>query len=186
MGGRKRVATEDINVPCIADEVVGGYPVHAFAGQDAWDLTVHVFGPILSSPRPRVTRYGTFMPADYKKHCAKLGASLAYARGIYETSYGPWRVDSAMWVDLAFWSPKMPGDLDNLAKTVLDSAQLAKGEPSGAELWVNDRQVVRLCVDWIDVTDDFDWQTVVRIKQLPRKIAESLPTRRRRTTKTVL
>ena len=186
MGGRKRVVQEDINIPEAAHEVVGGYPVYAFAEQDHWDLTVHVFGPIVSSPRPRVTRFGTFMPADYKKHCAKLGASLAYARGIYETSYGPWKVDSAMWVDLAFWSPKMTGDLDNLAKTVLDSAQLAKGEPSGAELWVNDRQVVRLCVDWIDVEDDFDWQTVVRIKQLPRKIAESLPTRRARTKKTAL
>lgn len=186
MGGRKRVVQEDINIPETAHDVVGGYPIDAFAGRDAWDLSVHVFGPIISSPRPRVTRFGTFMPTDYKKHCAKLGASLAYARGIYETAYGPWKVDAPMWVDIAFWCPTMTGDLDNLAKTVLDSGQLAKGEPSGAELWVNDRQVVRLCVDWIDVTDDFDWQTVIRIKQLPQKIAASLPTRRRRVQKITL
>jgi Holliday junction resolvase RusA-like endonuclease len=169
MGGRKRVAQEDINIPEAAHEVDGGYPVHVFYGEANWDLTVHIYGPIISSPRPRVTRFGAFMPADYKKHCAKLGSSMAYARGIYETSYKEWKADSAMWVDLAFWSPKMPGDLDNLIKTVLDAGQLSKGEPPGAELWTNDRQVIRLQADWIDVTDDFDWQTVVRVKQLPGK-----------------
>jgi Holliday junction resolvase RusA-like endonuclease len=59
----------------------------------------------------------------------------------------------------------MPGDLDNLAKTFMDAAQLHKNEEPGAELWTNDRQVVSLSVDWIPTEDEeFCSQTVLRVQ----------------------
>lgn len=170
MGGRKRITQDDINVPEYATEVTGGYPVRVFVNELGWRMTAHIFAPVMASPRPRVTKFGTFMPTDYKKHCLKLGASMAYARGVFEAeTCSKWDATAQMSVDLAFWSPKMPGDIDNLAKTVLDAGQLAKGEPTGAELWANDRQITRLCADWLPVEDDFDWQTVVRINYLPSR-----------------
>jgi Holliday junction resolvase RusA-like endonuclease len=57
-------------------------------------------------------------------------------------------VDKVMKLDLSFWSPKMPGDLDNLAKTIMDAGQLHRGEESGAELWTNDKQIQSLAVSW--------------------------------------
>ena len=163
MGGRKRLDPADINVPEMAHDVPKGYPVE-FWEQHRFDFVAHVFGPVMSSPRPRVTSRGTFMPADYRKHCDKLSASLAYCRGLYEAKHGSWACDSKMTLDLAFWCPKMPGDIDNLSKTVMDAGQLKKSEPPGAQLWTNDRQIVALSAEWIPVEDDFDWQTVVRIR----------------------
>lgn len=161
----KNKKEEDIDVPATAHEVPKGYAVHLWDSA-LFDMTVHIYGPIMASPRPRVTMRGTFMPSNYRTHCNKLGASLAFARGLQEKQRNePWRSNSRMHLDLAFWCPKMPGDLDNLAKTIMDSGQLHKKEPPGAELWLNDKQIVSLSVVWIPTTEpDMAMQTVVRVR----------------------
>ena len=166
----KRIAAEDVHVPEYAHEVPGGYPVHVLDAHP-WDLILHVYAPILASPRPRVTSRGTFMPSDYRKHCERMAATLAYARGLYECGHlgelGTWHSGSPMRLDVAFWSPTQVGDLDNLAKTIMDAGQLHRGEEPGAELWRNDRQIRSLTVEWIP-TDEAEWtQTVIRIKVIP-------------------
>lgn len=168
---RRRIAAEDIHVPSFAHDVPGGYPVQVQTSPGlGWDMVVHIFGPHMSSPRPRVTSRGTFMPTEYRKHCERLGASLAYARGLVEADGLRWRADAPMRLDLAFWGERQLGDLDNLAKTVMDAGQLHRGEKPGAELWTNDRQIRSLCVDWIDVEDDAAWsQLVVRVRMLPTR-----------------
>lgn len=163
----KRIAAEDVHVPEYAHEVPGGYPVHVLDAHP-WDLILHVYAPILASPRPRVTSRGTFMPSDYRKHCDRMAATLAYARGLYECGHlgelGTWHSGSPMRLDVAFWSPTQVGDLDNLAKTIMDAGQLHRGEEPGAELWRNDRQIQSLTVDWVP-TDEPEWcQTVIRIQ----------------------
>lgn len=174
---RRRILAEDIHVPSFAHDVPGGYPVQVQTSPGlGWDMVVHVFGPHMSSPRPRVTSRGTFMPAEYRKHCERLGASLAYARGLVEAEGKPWRPGAPMRLDLAFWGEKQIGDLDNLAKTVMDAGQLHRGEKPGAELWANDRQIRSLSVDWIDVEDDAAWcQLVVRVRMLPPPLAPNRP-----------
>jgi len=167
-----RIKVEDVHVPTCAHEVPGGYPVHAWDSGE-WPLVVHIYSPILASPRPRVTSRGTFMPSDYRQHCDKLAASMAYARGLYESGAwgegGPWDSRTPMVLDLAFWSPRLVGDLDNLAKTVMDAGQLHRGELPGAELWANDRQIVSLTVAWCPTQEHEDgWtQTVVRVRPAP-------------------
>lgn len=170
----RRILAEDIHVPSFAHDVPGGYPVQVQTSPGlGWDMVVHVFGPHMSSPRPRVTSRGTFMPSDYRKHCERLGASLAYARGLVEADGLRWRADAPMRLDLAFWGEKQIGDLDNLAKTVMDAGQLHRGEKPGAELWANDRQIRSLSIDWIDVEDDAAWcQLVVRVRMLPTRAAD--------------
>jgi hypothetical protein len=106
------------------------------------------------------------MPSDYRAHVQRLAATLAYARGIVETASGPWPADSRFAVDLAFWGAAQTGDLDNLAKTIMDAGQLHRGEPSGAELWTNDRQIMSLAADWIEADDEWT-QTVIRVKHRP-------------------
>jgi Holliday junction resolvase RusA-like endonuclease len=161
----RRVKAEDVNVPATAHEVPGGYPVHVFEARD-WHLVAHVYAPAMPSPRPRVTSRGTFMPSDYRAHVERLSASLAYARGIIEAQRGPWPADARFTLDLAFWGATQTGDLDNLAKTIMDAGQLHRGEPSGAELWVNDRQITSLVADWIEAEDEWT-QTVVRVRHRP-------------------
>lgn len=160
---------ESINVPAYAHEVPGGYEVHV-TEELGWDLVAHVYAPMVPSPRPRVTGRGTFMPTTYRRHCAKLAASLAYARGILEAGHfgeaSPWQSAGPMRLDLAFWAPKQSGDLDNAAKTVMDAGQLHRGEAPGAELWRNDSQIRSLTVDFIQ-TDEAEWhQLVVRVRRL--------------------
>lgn len=168
---RRRIAADEIHVPSFAHDVPGGYPVQVETSPGlGWDMVVHIFGPHMSSPRPRVTSRGTFMPQDYRKHCERLGASLAYARGLVEADGLRWRSDAPMRLDLAFWGERQCGDLDNLSKTVMDAGQLHRGEEPGAELWANDRQIRSLSVDWIDVEDDAAWsQLVVRVRMLPTR-----------------
>ena len=170
----RRILAEDIHVPSFAHDVPGGYPVQVETSPGlGWDMVIHVFGPHMSSPRPRVTSRGTFMPADYRKHCERLGASLAYARGLVEADGLRWRSDAPMRLDLAFWGERQCGDLDNLAKTVMDAGQLHRGEKPGAELWANDRQIRSLSVDWIDVEDDAAWcQLVIRVRMLQTREAD--------------
>ena len=72
----RKIASEDLHVPSFAHEVPKGYPV-SVVPTFGWDLVAHIYAPMVPSPRPRVTTRGTFMPTDYKKHCTKLGASLA-------------------------------------------------------------------------------------------------------------
>lgn len=184
----RRILAEDIHVPSFAHDVPGGYPVQVQTNPGlGWDMVVHVFGPHMSSPRPRVTSRGTFMPSDYRKHCERLGASLAYARGLVEADGLRWRADAPMRLDLAFWGEKQIGDLDNLAKTVMDAGQLHRGEKPGAELWANDRQIRSLSVDWIDVEDDAAWcQLVVRVRMLSTHEANSPAPRRKRVPRMVL
>lgn len=165
MDKRKRITREDINVPASAHVVPKGYPVHMWE-EMGWAMTCHIFAPIMPSPRPRVTTRGTFMPTEYRKHCSLLSASLAYARGMHEAKVKTWDSSVAMHLDLAFWSPKMPGDLDNLAKTIMDSGQLHKNEKPGAELWLNDKQIQKLTIDWIETEEPEWWQTVVRVKPI--------------------
>lgn len=165
----KRLDPDQISVPNYAHDVPGGYPVHAWEQID-WPLVIHVYAPIMPSPRPRVTRRGTFMPAEYRRHCDRLAASLAYARGLLECGHfgtcEPWDASRPMELDLAFWAARKPGDLDNLEKTILDAGQLHRGVTPGAELWLNDSQVVKLASEWIP-TDEPEWhQTVVRVRYL--------------------
>jgi len=171
---RRRITADEIHVPSFAHDVPGGYPVQVQTSPGlGWDLVVAVFGPHMASPRPRVTSRGTFMPSEYRKHCERLGASLAYARGLAEADGLRWRSDAPMRLDLAFWGEKQAGDLDNLEKTVMDAGQLHRGETPGAELWVNDRQIRSLSADWIDVEDDAAWcQLVVRVRMLPTREAD--------------
>ena len=162
----KRIPASDLNVPSYAHEIAGGYPVHV-TEEFGWDLVAYVYCPMMPSPRPRVTSRGTFMPNDYKKHCEKLAASLAYARGLLESGHFGniiiWDALVPFKLDIAFWSEKQRGDLDNCAKTIMDAAQLHRGEPPGAELWKNDSQIRNLSVEWCP-TDDITWeQAVVRV-----------------------
>lgn len=170
----RRILAEDIHVPSFAHDVPGGYPVQVETSPGlGWDMVIHVFGPHMSSPRPRVTSRGTFMPQDYRKHCERLGASLAYARGLVEADGLRWRSDAPMRLDLAFWGERQCGDIDNLSKTVMDAGQLHRGEKPGAELWANDRQIRSLSVDWIDVEDDAAWcQLVIRVRMLQTREAD--------------
>jgi len=166
---KKRLTSEELNVPTYAQEVKGGYPIHV-TEEFGWDLVAHIYAPMMPSPRPRVTTRGTFMPTDYKKHCAKLACSLAYARGLLETGYFGnavvWDSGRYFKLDLAFWSIKQRGDLDNCAKTVMDSAQLSRGETPGCELWKNDSQICSLSVDWVPVEDEGWEQVVVRVRTM--------------------
>lgn len=164
--GKKRLTAEELNIPATSTLVPKGYPVSLDPTPSPWLFCCTVFGPIISSPRPRVTSRGTFMPSDYRKHCQAIGASLAFARGLWEAERGTRLVTSTpLHLDLAFWSVSLRGDLDNLAKTIMDAGQLKKNEPDGAQLWDNDRQVHGLSVDWIP-TEDEQWeQTVIRIRR---------------------
>jgi Holliday junction resolvase RusA-like endonuclease len=162
----RKIASEDLHVPSFAHEVPKGYPV-SVVPTFGWDLVAHIYAPMVPSPRPRVTTRGTFMPTDYKKHCTKLGASLAYARGIVEATanaYGNclvWQSGKPFKLQLSFWSSKQRGDLDNCAKTVMDSAQLHRGEPGGAELWKNDSQIHSLLVEWLPTEGDDNWEQII-------------------------
>lgn len=163
----KRINQDQISVPIYADDVPAGYPTHVWEQID-WPLVIHVYAPIMPSPRPRVTRRGTFMPTDYRRHCDRLAASLAHARGLIEGGHfgacEPWDSSRPMEVDLAFWAARKPGDLDNLEKTILDAGQLHRGEAPSKELWANDAQVVKLASEWIP-TDEPEWhQTVIRVR----------------------
>lgn len=164
----KRPAIEDLDIPDSAHNVPKGYPTYA-TSDAMWNLQLHIYAPMIASPRPRVTMKGTFMPSDYTKHCRALGVSMAYARGIIETKYlgKTWDASAKMYVDLAFWAPALIGDLDNMAKTILDAGQLHKGEETGAELWTNDRQIHQLNIAYIAVDEPMLWQTVIRVKALP-------------------
>ena len=159
----KRFDAEDIDVPTYADEVKDGYPTAAFV-DEAGSLRVHVFAPVMASPRPRVTTRGTFMPPDYRKHCDKLSCSLAHARGVYEGHLVSWPAASIMSLDLSFCCPKMPGDLDNLAKTIMDAGQLHRGEDPGAELWTNDKQIQSLAVSWKASVEPTFYLTMLHVK----------------------
>lgn len=171
---KRRLTAEDVSVPAYAHDVPGGYPVYATRDPGlGWDLVAHVFCPHMPSPRPRVTKRGTFMPAEYRDHTEALAASLAYARGLLEATGCAWDSAAPMRLDLAFWGEHQLGDLDNLAKTVMDAGQLHRGEEPGAELWKNDRQIRSLSVDWIAVEDDAQWsQLVVRVRALPVRASD--------------
>lgn len=159
----KRFDAEDIDVPTYADEVKDGYPTAAFV-DEIGDLRIHVYAPVMASPRPRVTTRGTFMPSDYRKHCDKLSCSLAHARGVYEGHLVSWPAGSVMSLDLSFCCPKMPGDLDNLAKTIMDAGQLHRGEDPGAELWTNDKQIQSLAVSWKASVEPSFYLTMLHVK----------------------
>lgn len=159
----KRFDAEDIDVPTYADEVAGGYPTAAFV-DEVGALRIHVYAPVMASPRPRVTTRGTFMPSDYRKHCDKLSCSLAHARGVYEGHLVSWPAGSVMSLDLSFCCPKMPGDLDNLAKTIMDAGQLHRGEDPGAELWTNDKQIQSLAISWKASVEPSFYLTMLNVK----------------------
>lgn len=185
---KRRLTAEDVSVPAYAHDVPGGYPVDTTRDPGlGWDFVAHVFCPHMPSPRPRVTKRGTFMPAEYRDHTEALAASLAYARGLLEATGRAWDSAAPMRLDLAFWGEHQLGDLDNLAKTVMDAGQLHRGEEPGAELWRNDRQIRSLSVDWIDVEDDAAWcQLVVRVRMLSTHEANLPAPRRKRVPRTVL
>lgn len=159
----RRIQIEDIHVPSDAEDIPNGYPALIWTTNE-WDLQITIYAPILPSPRARVTSRGTFLPSDYRKHCVKLGATMAYARGVYESSQGKWNPDARMQLCLSFCSPKKPGDNDNMEKTIMDAGQLQKKEPPGAELWTNDRQIDDLRSKWKDSGDPQWWLTQIRIK----------------------
>lgn len=159
----KRIALEDIDIPDFAEEVVGGYPTAAFIGVDG-SIQIHIFGPIMASPRPRVTSRGTFMPSDYRKHCDRIACSMAHARGIFEAKEeDPWNSEQSLHLSIAAFSPKMPGDLDNIAKTFMDAGQLHRGEEPGAELWANDRQIEKLQVTWKPSDSPTSYMTLLTV-----------------------
>lgn len=159
----KRFDAEDIDVPTYADEVAGGYPTAAFV-DEIGSLRIHVYAPVMASPRPRVTSRGTFMPSDYRKHCDKLSCSFAHARGIYEGHLVSWPAESIMAVSLSFCCPKLPGDLDNLAKTIMDAGQLHRNEEPGAELWRNDKQIHELGISWKVSVEPTFYLTMLSVK----------------------
>jgi Holliday junction resolvase RusA-like endonuclease len=58
----------------------------------------------------------------------------------------------------------MPGDLDNLAKTIMDAGQLHRGEDPGAELWTNDKQIQSLAVSWKASVEPTFYLTMLHVK----------------------
>jgi Holliday junction resolvase RusA-like endonuclease len=161
---KKRIAIEDLDVPDFAHDVKGGYATATFIDGDG-DMQVHVYAPIMPSPRPRVTTRGTFMPSDYRKHCDMLGCSFSYARGWYETMHEKkWPADKRMSVSMTFFSPNPSGDCDNLAKTILDAGQLHRGDEPGVELWTNDSQVFELRVSKLNSGEPNYYLTMLRIR----------------------
>ena len=144
---KKRLKAEDVDVPSTADDVPGGYAceLHSF-NAEIGHIQCSIYAPIMPSPRPRVTSRGTFMPSDYRTHIKKLSVTMGYLRGMLEAR-GGWNPGRRFNVSLFFEASDAPkGDLDNLAKTILDAGQLHRGEPSGAELWTNDSQIDGLMV----------------------------------------
>lgn len=157
-----------IEVPDKAHQVPKGFPVQILyaAGNT---LMFCVFAPMMPSPRPRVTTRGTFMPTEYRKYCDAMGASMAYARGYYESytkdgmfidmdtgELKPIPEDRMSWdsstpfkLRVHFYGAKKRGDLDNLCKTIMDAGQLHRGEPPGAELWMNDSQICGLEAEYV-------------------------------------
>jgi hypothetical protein len=43
----------------------------------------------------------------------------------------------------------------------MDSAQLHRGEPGGAELWKNDSQIHSLLVEWLPTEGDDNWEQII-------------------------
>lgn len=165
---KKRITVEELDIPDFAHEVKGGYQTAVWIDGEDTDqsLQVHIYAPVMPSPRPRVTSRGTFMPSDYRKHCDMMGCSLAFARGWYETkTEREWPSAFRMSVKMSFFTPSPKGDCDNLAKTILDAGQLHRGDVGGAELWRNDDLVWELSVSKIANPEEPNfYMTMLRIK----------------------
>jgi Holliday junction resolvase RusA-like endonuclease len=163
---KKRITEEELDIPDFAHEVKGGYQTAVWI-DDEYDMQVHIYAPVMPSPRPRVTSRGTFMPSDYRKHCSKLACSLAFARGWYETKREQrWPSERRMAVKMTFFTPAPKGDCDNLAKTILDAGQLHRGDKPGAELWRNDDQVWELQVSKLPSDEPNFYLTMLRIRAM--------------------
>lgn len=151
-----------LNVPAAAIEVGAGFPFIVRAPDliGAERISADIFAPHMASPRPRITRRGAFMPDAYTRHVGRLCETLAAIRGTWEVQTGrPWDATRIVAVTIALWAPSLRGDLDNIAKTILDAGQLHRGEEPGAELWANDSQVHDLRVVY-DPTDDPAWEYI--------------------------
>ena len=163
----KRILDEDIDIPDDATEVAGGYAVRCWEPH-GWMLAVHIYGPIMSSPRPRVTKFGSYMPTEYRNHCNKLKATLAHARHWLEAKGHAYDSSQPAHLDIAFWSKKQPGDIDNLAKTIMDAGQRSAKDTAGGELWSNDKNIKCLTALWVETASPTWWQTVVRVKPMAK------------------
>ena len=163
---KKRITVEELDIPDFAHEVKGGYQAAVWI-DGHWEMQVHIYAPVMPSPRPRVTSRGTFMPSDYRKHCDKLACSLAFARGWYESKAEErWPSEFHMAVRMSFFTPAPKGDCDNLAKTILDAGQLHRGDKPGAELWRNDDQVWELQVSKLPSDEPNFYLTMLRIRAM--------------------
>lgn len=163
---KRRIAVEDLDIPDHAHRVEHGYWTSIFVDSPS-EMQIHIYSPIMPSPRPRVTRRGTFMPSDYRAHCDRLACSLAYSRGWYQgTLNQDWPSNRKMKVAMTFFSPSPSGDCDNLAKTILDAGQLHRGEQLGDELWLNDNQIMDLHVVKAPSGEDTFYMTMLRISVL--------------------
>lgn len=100
-------------------------------------LSVTIPGKPRPCPRPRVTRYGnTYMAEDYVQW-KNEAITLIRQANIAQNGNRP--IVGAVECTLRFWGYRASSDADNLAKSVLDAAQVAGVFP-------NDRFVVHLDV----------------------------------------
>jgi crossover junction endodeoxyribonuclease RusA len=95
--------------------------------------TFTVPGQPRPKPRPRVTKYGTYMPEGYVTYKAIVGACFRDRYPGDHLSTTEW------WLSLEFHvRPTTRGDCDNLAGGIMDALE--------GVVWDNDRQVQALHV----------------------------------------
>lgn len=97
-------------------------------------LTLAIAGEPVPKGRPRVTSHGTYTPKRTRTAEQRIGWAMLQ-------KYAGLQVDatSRFRVRLLFWTESTDGDVDNLAKTVLDGLQ--------GVVWANDNQVDELLVE---------------------------------------
>ena len=172
--GTRRIQHEDIDIPEHTVSVPGGYDVHTWE-HIGWTVLVHIYGPIFSSPRPRVTKFGSYMPVEYRNHCNRLKATLAHTRHWLEAKGHVYDSSQPIHLDIAFWCKKQPGDIDNLAKTIMDAGQRSAKDIAGGELWSNDKNIRQLTAEWVPTDSPEWWQTVMRFRPA-RSLRPTSPT----------
>lgn len=86
-------------------------------------LSFIVPGRPVSQPRPRVTRRGTFMPADYTEYRETVTAEAQVAAFELEQRGEPWDARAKSYrVRMKFFMPdQRRSDIDKLEATILDA-----------------------------------------------------------------
>lgn len=127
--------------------------------KDALQVTIGL-DPVPAS-RPRVTKWGTYYTATYKKW---KEAAAKFFEKPEQVLTGPLAVE----LEVICKRPKKPtseipvGDVDNYAKAALDAV-------NDAQLWEDDKQVTQLLVTKRYAEPGEAPRTIIQIRSLPCK-----------------